>query len=155
MLLNDIKSYFETLSQESVDIQSFCYGGVKRILERQVSEFSYPLLFLEVPSYRLAKSDSGDVESRQSIAFVVLQNTDGEDDTDDTLSDTLLGIVADVLARIKHDFEENGLFTDVDWNAVSIDSINSMTLDLDTGWRCEIPLMNPLSLCYNPAKWTN
>lgn len=74
---NDLRAKFAAIAT-ALDC-SFEYGNSERILNRQSSQLTYPLIWLEVPDIRMARS--GGLKRVFASAFTVLSNAEIDDYT--------------------------------------------------------------------------
>lgn len=154
MNLIELKAYFKTIADTHTQIESFQYGGLKRILSRnEFPDLKFPLLFLEKPSFKFT-GDNQNVLGTPHAAFVILKNAKvGSPSDQDTVEQDMYQIALDIIAKMNKDRYDNVLswFTP---NGSTLDPIDTITLDGDIGWRYEFALSNPVDLCFNPLKWT-
>ena len=150
---SDFVGYFRKLASEHTAIKSFVHGASERIISQTRSELSYPCLWLETPSLKIAASDA-DIQGWRTSAFVVFTNSPADDyDEQDALWQQTEQIVLDILARIKR--ESRSLQFKIDLNSVQIDPIHTLFVDNDYGWRVEFQTDKSLDFCHNPAVWNS
>lgn len=145
---SDFVGYFRTLASEHVDLKDFVTGGAERILNRQNSNISYPVLWLEYPDISIRDG----YLTRYQGAFLVLAAApaDAQDQEDENL-DTCQSIIQDIIARMVDD-ADNGLF-EFDMSGVSIQYKGNWGGDNDWGWRVEFALDGTACDCVDTEKW--
>lgn len=135
----DLKAYF---ADAAADLGcSFEYGNSERILNRQLSQLVYPLLWLEVPDIRMIRE--GGLKRRFSTAFSFLSNADVDDYTgQDAALDACFALTEQLLQRMQADSEisdpEVSFEFDME-NALS-EYKQKWSADDDWGWRTEFTL---------------
>lgn len=154
MKLNELKQYFQDIATHHVAIESFLYGGLKRILSRNdFPDLKFPLLFLEKPSYNF-EGTPDNIQAKPRMAFVILKNSDIQNPTEqDIVEQQMFDIAMDIIGKLNKDYKERtiGFYSP---NGSSLDAIDTITLDGDIGWRYEFALSQPVEICYNVLKWS-
>jgi len=153
MNLTEFKTYFETIATNHVAIESFLYGGLKRILSRNdFPNLQFPMLFLEKPSFGF-EGNVNNIQSKPRAAFVILKNADIQDPAEqDTIEEEMFTIALDIIAKMNQDYKDKiiGFYSP---NNSNLEAIDTITLDGDIGWRYEFTISDPMLICYNPEKW--
>jgi hypothetical protein len=132
--LQSYKSYFESLATHLGC--TFVYANKGRVLDKQLSQIIYPLLWVPVPEVRLNLE-----HGRQYIfqgAMVFLKNAPSDDYTaQDTALATMLTLATNGIAKLQIDAEDNFEF---DPESVAMEHVAFWSADNDWGWKVEFEI---------------
>lgn len=153
MTLEEIKSYFESIANSHTEINSFQYGGLERILNRQLEpETDYPLLFLETPSFNFSGT-AENASTKPSISFAILCQAPSDDiEAQDNSQNVAFEIAIDIISKMNEDYISDNTFK-FSLQGSRLDPVDTITLSGDIGWRFEFTIEDPLAICFNPLKW--
>lgn len=149
------KTYIETIALAHVQVKSFRYGGLQRILTREIGVGQdYPMVWMEKPSFNF-EGNSANIQAKPRFAITVLTNTDatGDEVGQDTAEELTFQILMDIIGKMYQDYKDATIvwFSPI---GATIDPIDTITLDADIGWRFEFSLSDPIDVCYHADKFT-
>lgn len=135
---NDLKTYF---AQKAAALGlSFVYGASERILNRQSSDLTYPVLWLEVPDISVFRD--GGLKKRFRAAFIILENREADDyDGQDNTLDALWLKTETLLSTIQADSEAGVVDFDFDMTRCESQHKPKFSADDDWGWRTELTIV--------------
>lgn len=134
----ELKAYFAALATDLGC--SFEYGNSERILNRQLSQMQYPLLWLEVPEIRLIRE--GGLKRRFTTAFLFLSNADIDDYAgQDTALDDMYALTEQALQRLQADSDAHPTPFEFDMENAASEYKGKWSADDDWGWRTEFVLV--------------
>lgn len=132
--LSTYKSYFAGLASE-LDC-SFVYANKGRVLDKQLSQLAYPLLWVPVPDVKLSLE-----QGKQYIfqgAMVFLKNAPADDyAAQDAALAAMLQLATDAIAKLATDAPDNFEF---DPEAVAMEHVAFWSADNDWGWKIEFEI---------------
>lgn len=135
---NELKAYFATIA---ADLNcDFVYGDSERIINRQLSNLRYPVLWLEVPSIGLSRN-GGLIRTFRS-AFLTLTDKALDDwEGQDNALDEMHSLTEQVLQRMQADSEELPVPFLFDMAGAQSEYKAKWSPDDDWGWRTEFELV--------------
>lgn len=133
----ELKAYFATIATDLG--AAFVYGNSERILNRQSSNLTYPVIWLEIPEMSMIRM--GGLNRQFSTAFLCLSDAPADDFTgQDTALDAMHLLTEQVLQRMladSHTFPVPFLF---DIAGCRSEYKGRWSADDDWGWRTEFEL---------------
>lgn len=133
----ELKAYFADIAADLGC--SFVYGNSERILNRQLSNLTYPVLWLEVPAIRLKRD--GTLQREFQTAFLCLSDTPpGDFEAQDTALDAMHTLTEQVLQRMQADSETQPVPFLFDMANANSEYKGQWSADDDWGWRTEFDL---------------
>lgn len=133
----ELKAYFATLATTLGC--SFEYGNSERILNRQLSDLVYPVLWLEVPDIRLLRD--GGLKRKFSTAFTLLSNVDIDNYAgQDAALDAMYLLTEQALQQLMADSDEMPAPFEFDMAEAVSEYKQKWSADDDWGWRTEIEI---------------
>ena len=145
------RDYFNNIHTSHVDIASFLYADLAKILSRQSDSYEYPLLIAETPTVKFLENGTEQMRG----AFIIIDRSDYGDRTDqEDAQDRTYEIARDIIAKMRKD-KKNGTLTAFEASEHELEPIDTLTLDGDIGWRYEFGIQDATGegLCYNKDKW--
>ncbi|TPE43958.1 hypothetical protein [Pontibacter mangrovi] len=141
-------NYFRQLQAEKKGLNSFVHGGINRMASLDRSTTTYPVLWLETPSFTPSENGADNVTGTWSAAIVVLDHTGDMDyaEEDQAWADTLK-MLNSLLSRIKRDNRGFAL------SKRAVEPVSPMFVTDLVGWRYEFEIEDYLDLCYKPEEW--
>lgn len=134
----ELKAYFADIAAD-LNV-SFVYGNSERILNRQLSSLTYPVLWLEIPEMRLTRS--GTLQREFASAFLCLTDRASDDfDGQDTALDEMHTLTEQVLQRMQADSEASPVPFVFDMAGARSEYKGKWSADDDWGWRTEFELI--------------
>jgi hypothetical protein len=134
----DLKTYFATLAA-TVGC-SFVYGNSERILNRQLSNLVYPVLWLETPE--VTRSRNGVLSRQFSAAFLCLSDKPVDDYTgQDAAMDAMFEKTELILQTMQADSEAHPSPFVFDMANARSEEKLKWSADDDWGWRTEFELI--------------
>lgn len=134
----ELKAYFAALATEFGC--SFEYGNSERILNRQSSQLTYPLIWLEIPDVLLQRD--GVLTRRMQSAFLCLSNAPADDYAgQDTALDEMHALTEQILQRMQADSEAQPTPFLFDMAGARSEYKGKWSADDDWGWRTEFDLV--------------
>lgn len=119
---------------------SFEYGNSERILNRQLGDLVYPVLWLEVPDIRMRRE--GTLMREFQSAFLLLSNKEPDDYAGhDAALDAMHALTEQVLQRIQADSESLPVPFLFDMAWAKSEYKGKWSADDDWGWRTEFELV--------------
>lgn len=141
----DLKAYFATIADDLGC--SFEYGNSERILNRQLSELQYPVLWLEIPDISLQRN--GTLQRQFQSAFLCLSDAPADDYTgQDAALDAMHALTEQVLQRLQADSETQPTPFLFDMATARSEYKGKWSADDDWGWRTEFDLIG--AACEDP-----
>ena len=132
--LDTYKSYFNGLATELGC--SFVYANKGRLIDKQLSQIVYPVLWVPVPDVRLAIEDG-----KQYIfqgAAVFLTNAAADDyEAQDSALNSMLSLATAAIEKLMDDSPGNFVF---DADGVAMDHVAFWSGDNDWGWKLEFEI---------------
>lgn len=148
--LADISYYFETVADNSTDIQSFVVGDSEQILSEDRSSLEYPVLWLETPTVSWQLNNN--YKRSYDFAFVIFINANVDDwKKQQYILHATLEITAKILGKLKED-DSDGVIKMV--NVGDSQPILSYGHDHDYGYRTTITIETPFGKCID-CEFTN
>lgn len=144
------KEYFKTITSEHARLESYVFGGSQRILSRELSDITYPCLWLEVPDI-IPFSGASDLRLRFSGGIMILQSTPQDFEEEDAAMNSTFTIAVNILQRLIDDAEA-GLFDFDPRNAV-LQAKLAFSGDNDHGWHLDFDLSISADDCLNENDW--
>jgi len=142
----DLRDYFQALA--TALSCSFVYGNSERILNRQHSQLTYPVLWLEVPDIQMIRD--GGLKRRFFAAFTFLSNADWDDEAGQNARlDEMYLLTEQALQTLQASATDNyppGF--DFDMEMSRSEYKPKWSADDDWGWRTEIELLG--AACETP-----
>lgn len=134
----ELKAYFADIAADLG--ASFVYGNSERILNRQLSNLTYPVLWLEIPEMRLRRD--GTLKREFQSAFLCLTDRAADDfDGQDTALDEMHTLTEQVLQRMQADSEAHPVPFEFDMASARSEYKGKWSADDDWGWRTEFDLV--------------
>lgn len=138
LTLSDLKSYFSSVASDLGC--SFEFGNSERILNRQLSNLVYPVLWLEVPDIRMLRD--GTLHRQFQAAFLCLSDVPADDfDGQDEALDAMYTLTEQVLQRMQADSESQPVPFIFDIAGARSEYKGMWSADDDWGWRTEFDLV--------------
>lgn len=135
----ELKTYFASLAADLGC--SFEYGNSERILNRQLGELTYPLLWLEVPTMQLTREHGPLCRKFQSV-FLCLNNREPDDYAgQDTALDDMHMLTERVLQRMQADSRTHPVPFVFDMAWATTEHKAKWSADDDWGWATEFELV--------------
>lgn len=135
----DLKDYFAALATALGC--SFEFGNSERIIQRQLSQLTYPLLWLEHPEVRLLRD--GGLKREFQCAFLFLSNADVDDFAGQhTRLDEMFALTEQALQMLQaSSTDEFPAPFDFDMEQAQSQYKGKWSADDDWGWRTEFRLI--------------
>lgn len=142
--------YFRDLVASHTSLQTFEVGNSERILSRERSELTYPLLWLEYPD--ISMYWQGGYKGRYASAFLVLLPAPADDWTQEEADlNTALQYCYEILAKMNEDSEEGEFEFELEKCALM--PKEKWSGDNDWGWRVDFSIIGAIDDCVNDAVW--
>lgn len=124
--------YFRGLAEAHTTIADFVVGGSERILNRELSRITYPVMWLEHPD--ISPYYKGGANARFIGAFAILYNAPADDwEKEEADLDASLAICFSIINKMVEDAEEGRFHLDMD--DIEINHKGRWSGDNDWGWR--------------------
>lgn len=141
----DLKVYFAAVAADLGC--SFEFGNSERILNRQLSDLQYPVLWLEIPDIRMRRE--GTLYREFQGAFLCLSDAPTDDYAgQDSALDAMYALTEQVLQRMQADSETLPMPFLFDMASARSEYKGKWSADDDWGWRTEFELTG--AACENP-----
>lgn len=156
-MYQDYIDYFSNLADQHTDLQDFVVGPDERILSRERSDLSFPVLWLEDPELQMQEAD--ELQLSYNSRILILQNVGAQanfDEQKQALEDT--GTIAlELVNRLRQDSEngstQDAFFFIFSYSDARLSPITTALNDGDWGWAIEFIIRRPAENCVDTNNW--